>query len=333
MYGDAVARAAIPSNANIVRSIWNYSQKVHCEHKARKCMDGKQLFLMGAKIGNTYVACMEHHCLRLFVALTAYLENVIEDGAVINAYAHTPAEVSPIYIVVGDIFQAWYQDGFKILFPLGTCVRICKAMQGHPGAGAWWSNHFDKTCAEPLQLVPAFIEPTIYHRNDCLTDGPTLMIRQVDDIMVSAASRKDSLSVIDDIASTVSFKISEARTSLFYATDIDKTDMYIKASATLYITFCLLKLGWDTAIKDIAVLVPMPPYTVNDMSKFNAPLDPGDLATIVLKYGFQYHTLTGMLIFAVQIGRFDIAPAVSILCKFSDLPGAVYFLAAKNVMR
>jgi hypothetical protein len=40
-----------------------------------------------------------------------------------------------------------------------------------------------------------------------------------------------------------------------------------------------------------------------------------------------------MLIFAVQIGRFDIAPAVSILCKFNDRPSAVHFLAAKNVMR
>jgi hypothetical protein len=39
-----------------------------------------------------------------------------------------------------------------------------------------------------------------------------------------------------------------------------------------------------------------------------------------------------MLIFAVQIGRFDIAPAVSILCKFNDRPSAVHFLSAKNVM-
>jgi hypothetical protein len=40
-----------------------------------------------------------------------------------------------------------------------------------------------------------------------------------------------------------------------------------------------------------------------------------------------------MLIFATQIGRFDIDPAVSILCKFNERPSAVQFQAAKNGMR
>jgi hypothetical protein len=94
----------------------------------------------------------------------------------------------------------------------------------------------------------------------------------------------------------------------------------------------MFKLGWDIDTKDGAVLVPMPPSTVKDTSKFPRPLDRGELLAIILKYGFQYHTITGMLIFAVQIGRFDIAPAVYILCKFHDRPGAVHFLAAKNGM-
>jgi hypothetical protein len=173
-------------------------------------------------------------------------------------------------------------------------------------------------------------DPMSYRNINCLTDGPTLMICQVDDIMVSAASRKDRLGVLDGIASTVSFNISKDCTSLFYATDISQTALYIKVSATFYITSCLLKLGWDTTFKDGAVLVPMPPLTVKDMSK---SLDPGDIAALVKQYGFQYRTLTGMLIFAVQIGRFDVAPAVSILCKFNNRPGAVHFLAANNVMR
>jgi hypothetical protein len=56
-------------------------------------------------------------------------------------------------------------------------------MQGHPSAGFWWSEFFDKTCAAPLLLRPAFTEPTIYRRDDSVTSGATLMIRQVDDIM------------------------------------------------------------------------------------------------------------------------------------------------------
>jgi hypothetical protein len=40
-----------------------------------------------------------------------------------------------------------------------------------------------------------------------------------------------------------------------------------------------------------------------------------------------------MLIFAVQIGRIDIGPAVSLLCKYNDRPDTVHFRAAKTVMR
>jgi hypothetical protein len=43
--------------------------------------------------------------------------------------------------------------------------------------------------------------------------------------------------------------------------------------------------------------------------------------------------MTGLLIFAVQIGRFDIAPSVTILCKFKYLQAEVHFRAAKTVMR
>jgi hypothetical protein len=338
MYGEAVARSAVPSNANIVHPIWNYSQKGQGEYKARKCMDGKQLVRMGAKIGNTYAACVEQHCLRLFVAFTAYLGNVIEDCDVVNAYVHVPTEGSPIYIVVDEVFQAWYQDRFKIMLSLGTCVRICKAVQGHPSAGTWWSDHFDKICAAPLKLVPAFTELTIYCRNDCLTDVPTLMIRQVDDIVVSAASRKDRLAVLDGIASTVSFKVSKDRTSLFYATDIAQTALYIKVyikvSGTSYITSCLLKLGWDTTFKDGAVLVPMPPSTVKDMSKSPGPLNPGDIAAIVKQSGscsnraFRY--CTGRLD-SLQIQRSSWRSAFS-CCQERDALFTLHYRARSDLL-
>jgi hypothetical protein len=60
------------------------------------------------------------------------------------------------------------------------------------------------------------------------------------------------------------------------------------------------------------------------MTKYPGPLGPGKLLVIVKKFGFQYRTLTGMLIFAVQIGCFDIAPTGSILCKFNYRPGVAH---------
>jgi hypothetical protein len=73
--------------------------------------------------------------------------------------------------------------------------------------------------------------------------------------------------------------------------------------------------------------------TLKAMSTSPGPLDPQYLLVVTERFGFQYRTLTGMLIFAVQIGRFDIAPAVSILRKYNDRPAEVHFLAAKTVMR
>jgi hypothetical protein len=108
---------------------------------------------------------------------------------------------------------------------------------------------------------------------------------------------------------------------------------YIRVYATLYITSCLAKLGWDTSSNDLAVLVLMPPSSIKEMDRSPGHLGPIELLSIVNKFGFQYRTLTGMLIFAVQIGQFDITPVVSILCKFNDRPGAVHFLAAKKIMR
>jgi hypothetical protein len=77
----------------------------------------------------------------------------------------------------------------------------------------------------------------------------------------------------------------------------------------------------------------MRPPTLKEMAKSPGPLDPGELSTIVIQSGSSYRSLTSMLFFAVQIGRFDIGPAVTILCKFNDRPGSMHFQAAKNVMR
>jgi hypothetical protein len=171
-------------------------------------MDGKQLVRMVATIGNTYAACMEQHCLRLFIALSAYLGNLIQDGDVVNAYAHALAQGTRIYISVDDVFQAWYLQRFTTMLPLGTCIPIMKAMQGHPSAGKWWSEHFDRSCATPLHIVPAFTEPTIYRQDNANTKGPTFMLRPVDDVLVSTAAAADRAAVLSGIVKAVTFKIS-----------------------------------------------------------------------------------------------------------------------------
>jgi hypothetical protein len=53
--------------------------------------------------------------------------------------------------------------------------------------------------------------------------------------MASAAHDSDRKAVLDGIATRVTIKISPDRTNLFYATDIDQTDLNIKLHAPSYI--------------------------------------------------------------------------------------------------
>jgi hypothetical protein len=271
MYGAPTSRRDVPPDAKVVRTIWNCSQKGSRLHKARKCMNGKQLVRMGVKFSNTYAACMEQHCLRLFCALAAYLGSIICDGDVVNAYAHADAEGTQIYIAVDDVFQSWYNARYGSNVSLGDCIPLHKGMQGHPQAGQWWEKHFDEKCAKPLCIHPSFMEPTMYRCADQVVTGPTLVIRQVDDILVSADSAADRAYVLNGIAGKVSFEISPGPTTLFYTTDIKQIAQYICVYAKSYILSCLLKLGWSEDSKDSAIMAPLPPSTVKDMSKSPGP--------------------------------------------------------------
>jgi hypothetical protein len=308
MYGSPTKQHNVPSTAKIVRPIWNYIQKGNGVYKARKCMDGKQLVRMGIKFPNMYATCMEKHFLRLFMALAAYLGHIIEDGDVVNAYAHAAAEGTQIYIVVDPVYKSWHDARYGTQIEEGDCIPLHKGMQGHPQAGHWCYKHFNTDCAAPLHLIPSFTEPMMYRRDEAVTKGPTCALCQVDDILVSVAHVSNRTAVLDGIADTVTFKTSPQPTTIFYTTDIEQTSQYIRFYAKAYIQYCLLNLGWLADGKDMALMVSFPPFTVKEMSLSSGPLDPAALQLIMDKFGFPYRTMTGLLIFAVQIWRLTSHP-------------------------
>jgi hypothetical protein len=296
-------------------------------------MNGKQLVRMGHTFEHTYADCMEQHCFWLIIALAAQLGFLIEEGDVVNAYAHADAEGPTIYLSVDDVYQTWYLERFQVDLSIGYCIPLFKAMQGHPEAGNWWSTHFDATCAAPLGITPAFTEPTMYRRDDKQCNGHTLMIRQVDDILCGAEHASDQNSVLDGIVSKVTFKRSEKLTSLFYATDIKQCAQNIRIYARSYITSCLAKLGWEAQSARTHLMVPLTPAFLKSLKAATGPLDPASIAAMATKYGFQYRNMTGMLMCTVQIGRFDAGPAVCVLGKFNEHPNDVHFQAAKLVLK
>jgi hypothetical protein len=90
---------------------------------------------------------------------------------------------------------------------------------------------------------------------------------------------------------------------------------------------------WLSESYDPTLCVPLTPCTLKLLQKSIGPLDPAAQQALFDKHGFKYCTITGMLIFALQIGRFDIAPGISSLCKFNDHPADAHYLAGKNIMR
>jgi hypothetical protein len=136
MYGTAVKRRSAPSTARVVRQIWNYSQKGNGVHKARKCMDGKQLVRMGVKFTNTYAACMDQHCLSLFMVIAAYMGHIIEDGDIVNAYAHAAAEGTHIYIAADAVFLVLAQHQIRFPDKLG---RLHSSSQRNAMSPPGWS--------------------------------------------------------------------------------------------------------------------------------------------------------------------------------------------------
>jgi hypothetical protein len=134
MYGKPLPRSAVHSSGTVVHLIWNYSQKGSGTFKARECMNRKQLVRMGHTFEHTYTASMEQHCFWLFIAFAAPLGVLIEDGDVVNAYAHKDTEGPTIYLSVDDVYQAWYLEHFLVDLSLGSCVPLLKAMQRHPEA-------------------------------------------------------------------------------------------------------------------------------------------------------------------------------------------------------
>jgi hypothetical protein len=125
-------------------------------------------------------------------------------------------------LIVDDVFQDSYSARIGIDLTLGHCVPLLKAMQGHPEAGNWWAKYVDAQCATPLDLVPVFNKSTIHRHSDASCTSPTLMLRQVGDVICGAAASSNRDSILDGIGSKVTSVRSKKLMTLFYATVIEQ---------------------------------------------------------------------------------------------------------------
>jgi hypothetical protein len=135
---------AVLRSARVVHLIWQYSQKGNGMFKARKCMNGKQLTRMGLTFEHTYAACMEQHCLRMFMALAAILGFLIEDGDVVNVYAHADAEGPTIFWSRTMCFNPGKRIALALICrwaPVSLSSKLCRVVLRPVTGGPSISTH------------------------------------------------------------------------------------------------------------------------------------------------------------------------------------------------
>ena len=80
-------------------------------------------------------------------------------------------------------------------------------------------------------------------------------------------------------------------------------------------------------------LEPLPPSIIDEIETTDGPIDPTAAAAIESTAGFNYRQATGMLIFTIQIGCFDISEAVTKLCHHNERPASIHYIGVKHVFR
>ena len=96
MYGEPCPR---PPGAIVLRQHWMYKIKTDGTLRARNCCDGSKRAVPELhRLSSTYSSCIEHPCMRLFMALSACLNMQILAADARDAYAHSSApSVLPMF--------------------------------------------------------------------------------------------------------------------------------------------------------------------------------------------------------------------------------------------
>mmetsp|Transcript_5974 Transcript_5974/g.9129 ORF Transcript_5974/g.9129 Transcript_5974/m.9129 type:complete len:117 (-) Transcript_5974:2461-2811(-) len=102
---------------------------------------------------------------------------------------------------VDEQFMDWWINELKREpFPKEWVIPILKNLQGHPEAPRLWEKHINGILRQALKFQQTTHEPCVYHRTN---QEPQLMLRQVDDFLVSTKTRQEGQAVRDEIQAHV----------------------------------------------------------------------------------------------------------------------------------
>ena len=335
MFGDPV----IVSNKYAVFNLmWTYAVKeVDGRKKARCTCDGSTRGGQVRVLDYTYANSPDQTCARIFYALAAAENLVIYGADVSNAFAEAPPPKQGFFIRPDSAFHAWWTiHKHRDPIPPNHVIPILSAMQGHPEAPRLWEKHADKILRS-IGLVPTTHEPCLY--SGLVNGQRVLLLRQVDDFAVAAASESIITSQVFDLIDnhlTIPLKRLGLIT-LFNGLDITQTKDYVKISCKTYIERICEKYldSWMNKHHMSTRPTPLPQAESFLKSFLSATGDPSTAVQDKLSndMGIKYRNGLGELIYALVTCRPDISYAVVKCAQATVSPHEIHYHALKHLLK
>jgi hypothetical protein len=337
MYGEPCPR---PPDAIVLRQHWMYKIKSDGTRRARNCCDGsKRAAPELHRLSSTYSSCIEHPCMRLFMALSASLNMQILAADARDAYAHSSAPSVPTYVVIDDAYAEWYFERNGIQLDRSMVLPVRHALQGHPEAGALWETHINHILTE-VGFTSTTHERNIYQMT--YKDHRILLCRQVDDFCISCTDPVIADEVLDKICAVKDYEgkhidlVKLGICTAYNGLDVSQTRDYTALSVSTYIQRLLLQHGWETPSLEerkpgSKPFEPISPSIVPDLDTVGPSENTSEHAALQTQYGFSYRGLLGELIYAYVVCRLDIGYAITLLARFSAAPAKIHYQALRRV--
>jgi Reverse transcriptase (RNA-dependent DNA polymerase) len=175
-----------------------------------------------------------------------------------NAFAEAPAPTTPFFMRIDDQFSDWWEEHCgRPPIPPGYVLPVNHALQGHPELPRLWETHIHGIIVEKLKFVPTTHEKCLYSRRDPKTDSLQMILRQVDDISVSAETQQGRKETIAHIGTHLQVPLNDLGViRKFNGVNILQSKWYVKISCEDYLLKILAKHQWQE-LKASNLPVPM----------------------------------------------------------------------------
>jgi hypothetical protein len=335
MYGVPQPRSSLPRDTTILKSLWCYVLKADGRRKARNVCNGQPHHHPTKKkpitTAETYAASLSQVELRLFWAITARRNWIAYGADATNAFAYSPPPKGElVYMEVDDQYALWYNVRHPDT-PIDTnfVLPVQHALQGHPESPRLWEGHINAKLHE-MGFQNSAHAPCLYYGK--YTGEEVIILRQVDDFSVASEHATTPKAIYEDINEYCALVAETDPVQRIYGIDILQSRHFIKISLATYLNTMVEDHTWlqNITTSDLPG-APLTEETLRSMESASPPQGEPMKAKLQKEQGFNYRSILGKLVFAMNCGRFDISFAISKLSQHNDNPAAIHYRALRDL--